>query len=145
MAGRHGSLGQGFRSSGGSYSVVEGKSPEQVEKLLIQEIKEPEVDIDPDVEKEITELQEKKLNEEKKDALCKDCSGEDKGKPIQGLVIIKGLEKDGDEYTDGKILDPSTGKLYKCYIALEEPNKLKVRGYVGFSLLGRTQYWHRVE
>lgn len=85
------------------------------------------------------------LNEEKKDALCKDCSGEDKGKPIQGLVIIKGLEKDGDEYTDGKILDPSTGKLYKCYIALEEPNKLKVRGYVGFSLLGRTQYWHRVE
>ena len=85
------------------------------------------------------------LNKEKKDALCTDCSGDDEGKPIQGLVIIKGLEKDGDEYTDGKILDPSTGKLYKCYIALEEPNKLKVRGYVGFSLLGRTQYWHRVE
>ena len=50
-----------------STPVVEGKSPEQVEKLLIQEIKEPEVDIDPDVEKEITELQEKKLNEEKKE------------------------------------------------------------------------------
>ena len=47
--------------------IIEGKSPEQVEKLLIQEIKEPEVDIDPDVEKEITELQEKKLNEEKKE------------------------------------------------------------------------------
>ena len=46
--------------------IIEGKSPEQVEKLLIQEIKEPEVDIDPDVEKEITVLQEKKLNEEKK-------------------------------------------------------------------------------
>ena len=50
-----------------SEPVIEGKSPEQVEKLLIQEIKEPEVDIDPDVEKEITELQEKKLNEEKKE------------------------------------------------------------------------------
>ena len=50
-----------------STPVVEGKSPEQVEKLLIQEIKEPEVDIDPVVEKEITELQEKKLNEEKKE------------------------------------------------------------------------------
>ena len=49
-----------------STPVIEGKSPEQVEKLLIQEIKEPEVDIDPDVEKEITVLQEKKLNEEKK-------------------------------------------------------------------------------
>ena len=50
-----------------SSPVVEGKSPEQVEKLLIQEIKEPEVDIDPIVEKEIAELQEKKLNEEKKE------------------------------------------------------------------------------
>ena len=50
-----------------SAPIVEGKSPEQVEKLLIQEIKEPEVDIDPDVEKEITVLQEKKLNEEKKE------------------------------------------------------------------------------
>ena len=50
-----------------SEPVIEGKSPEQVEKLLIQEIKEPEVDIDPDLEKEITELQEKKLNEEKKE------------------------------------------------------------------------------
>jgi hypothetical protein len=49
-----------------SAPIVEGKSPEQVEKLLIQEVKEPEIDIDPDVEKEITVLQEKKLNEEKK-------------------------------------------------------------------------------
>ena len=51
-----------------SQPIVEGKSSEQVEKLLIQEIKEPEeIDIDPDIEKEITELQEKKLNEEKKE------------------------------------------------------------------------------
>jgi hypothetical protein len=50
-----------------SAPIVEGKSPEQVEKLLIQEIKEPEIDIDPVIEKEIIELQEKKLNEEKKE------------------------------------------------------------------------------
>jgi len=50
-----------------SAPIVEGKSPEQVEKLLIQEIKEPEIDIDPIIEKEITELQTKKLNEEKKE------------------------------------------------------------------------------
>ena len=50
-----------------SAPIVEGKSPEQVEKLLTQEIKEPEVDIDQIVEKEIAELQEKKLNEEKKE------------------------------------------------------------------------------
>ena len=51
-----------------SQPIVEGKSSEQVEKLLIQEIKEPEeIDIDPDIEKEIAELQEKKLDEEKKE------------------------------------------------------------------------------
>ena len=51
-----------------SQPIVEGKSSEQVEKLLIQEIKEPEeIDIDPVIEKEITELQEKKLQEEKKE------------------------------------------------------------------------------
>ena len=50
-----------------SAPIVEGKSPEQVEKLLIQEVKEPEIDIDPVIEKEIIELQEKKLNEEKKE------------------------------------------------------------------------------
>ena len=85
------------------------------------------------------------LNKDRKDAKCVDCPGSDKGKPVQGLVIIKGLEKDGDEYNDGKILDPQSGKLYKCLIELENPNKLKVRGYIGFSLIGRTQYWHRVK
>lgn len=75
---------------------------------------------------------------------CTNCTGEDKNKPILGLTVIKGLVKDGDEYY-GHILDPKYGKLYKCYIRLESPNKLKVRGYIGFSLLGRTQYWHRVK
>lgn len=84
------------------------------------------------------------LLKNKKEATCVDCPGEDKGKPIKGLEIIKGLEKDDDEWADGKILDPTTGKLYKCYIALENPDKLKVRGYIGISLLGRTQYWTRV-
>jgi len=59
-------------------------------------------------------------------------------------VIVRGLSKDGDEWTDGKILDPKNGKLYKCYISLENENKLKLRGYIGFSLIGRTEYWYRV-
>lgn len=84
------------------------------------------------------------LNKDRQDAKCIDCGGEDKDKPILGLTIIKGLIKDGDEYTDGKILDPQNGKLYNCYIALEDKNKLKVRGYIGFSIIGRSQYWHRV-
>jgi len=84
------------------------------------------------------------LNKDRADAKCTECEGKDKDKPVLGLVIIKGLEKDGSEYNDGTITDPQNGKVYKCLIELESKDKLKVRGYVGFSLLGRTQYWYRV-
>ena len=77
--------------------------------------------------------------------ICEKCEGAKKDQPIAGLVIIENLEKDDDEYNGGTILDPQNGKTYKCYLELEETNKLKVRGYLGFSLLGRTQYWHRKE
>ena len=79
-----------------------------------------------------------------KNSVCKKCTGEDKNKSILGLTIIKGLSKDGSEYNSGEILDPKNGKLYKCALSLESKDKLKIRGYIGFSLLGRTQYWHRV-
>jgi len=85
------------------------------------------------------------LNPAKKNAKCKDCSGEDKDKPILGLTIIKGLKKSGNEYADGKILDPNKGKLYKCTVKLDGSDKLDVRGYVGISLIGRTQTWSRVK
>lgn len=85
------------------------------------------------------------LNPEKVNAICDKCPDDAKGKPILGLVILKGLKKDGDEYSGGTILDPNNGKVYKSLIALENADKLKVRGYVGFSLLGRSQYWHRVK
>ena len=74
-----------------------------------------------------------------------DCEGEDTNKPVIGLTVIKGLKKDGNEYNSGKILDPKNGKVYKCFITLESKDKLKVRGYIGFALLGRTQYWYRVK
>lgn len=84
------------------------------------------------------------LDLEHKNSACKKCSGEDKNKSILGLTIIKGLSKDGSEYNSGEILDPKNGKLYKCALSLESKDKLKIRGYIGFSLLGRTQYWYRV-
>jgi len=74
---------------------------------------------------------------------CRFCEGDKKDQPIIGMEIIEGLEKDGDTYEGGTILDPESGKIYKCYLELEEPDKLKVRGYIGFALLGRTQYWRR--
>ena len=61
------------------------------------------------------------------------------------MIILKGLVKDADEYNGGKITDPKNGKVYKCTIALENKDKLKVRGYIGFALIGRSQYWVRVK
>jgi len=85
------------------------------------------------------------INSQKRKDLCLKCSGEDKNAPILGLIIIKGLVKDGDEYNDGKILDPLKGEEYKCFITLDGKDKLKVRGFIGVSLFGRTQYWTRVK
>lgn len=85
------------------------------------------------------------LREDHKKDLCTSCSGVNKNKPILGMVIISDLKKDGKEYNSGTILDPTNGKVYKCYIELDSPDKLKLRGFIGFSLLGRTQYWTRVK
>jgi uncharacterized protein (DUF2147 family) len=85
------------------------------------------------------------LNPEKRNAVCTKCTGKNKNVPILGLVILKDLVKDGDEYNDGKILDPLKGEEYKCLIALEEKDKLKIRGFIGLSVFGRTQYWYRVK
>ncbi|MDY0781496.1 DUF2147 domain-containing protein [Tenacibaculum sp. IB213877] len=82
-------------------------------------------------------------NPERKDAVCDKCDGDNKNKPILGMDILTGLEKDGSEWSGGEILDPKKGKVYKCFIELQGKNKLKVRGYLGVSLFGRTVYWHR--
>ncbi|WP_028890828.1 DUF2147 domain-containing protein [Tenacibaculum sp. 47A_GOM-205m] len=79
----------------------------------------------------------------RQEAVCDKCSGKRKNNPILGMNILTGLKKDGDEWSGGKILDPKNGKEYKCYIKLDGKDKLKIRGYVGFSAFGRTAYWHR--
>ena len=75
--------------------------------------------------------------------ICVNCKGENKDKPIEGLVIINDLQLEDDIWEDGTILDPKSGKIYDCYIGFEDDNTLKVRGFLGFSLLGRTQVWKR--
>lgn len=85
------------------------------------------------------------LRADHKKDVCSKCDGAEKNKPILGMVIINGLQKDGSEYNDGMILDPQNGKKYKCYITLESPDKLKIRGYIGIALVGRTQYWTRIK
>ena len=64
-----------------------------------------------------------------------------KGRKILGLEILNGFKyKDEQNWEGGKIYDPKNGKTYSCKMKMEG-NELKVRGYVGFSLLGRTTVW----
>ena len=78
--------------------------------------------------------------------LCDKCPGEKKNKPVIGMQIGNGLKKDGDVWSGGEILDPQNGKTYKCKVWLEDKGKkLHVRGFIGVSVLGRTQVWVREE
>ena len=85
------------------------------------------------------------MDASKSNRKCDKCTGTDKNKPVLGLIIIKGLSKDGQEYNGGKIVDPESGKIYKSFIKLIGKDKLEVRGYVGFALIGRSQTWMRVK
>jgi uncharacterized protein (DUF2147 family) len=66
-------------------------------------------------------------------------------RPILGLVILTGFRFDTDEWTDGDIYDPEKGKTYSCTMTLKDKNTLKVRGYIGISLIGRTEVWTRAD
>ena len=65
-------------------------------------------------------------------------------KPIIGLVMLKDFKYDDDEWSGGHIYNPSDGKEYKAYMKLKDRNTLNVRGYVGISLLGKTDTWIRI-
>ena len=80
------------------------------------------------------------------DHLCDKCKGDRKDKPVVGMTILWGLKDAGGVWKGGEILDPDNGKTYRCKMTLsEDGNELNVRGFIGFSLFGRTQTWHRLE
>jgi len=75
---------------------------------------------------------------------CDKCKDQRKDKPIIGMVIVRGLVLHGEEYSGGDILDPDNGSVYRCKLRLtDRGNQLSVRGFIGFSLLGRSQVWTR--
>lgn len=78
--------------------------------------------------------------------VCSECKGELRDQPVVGMTILTELRHIGDEYTEGQILDPDSGKLYRCTARLlDGGNRLNIRGYIGIPLLGRTQVWLREE
>ncbi|BDX37444.1 hypothetical protein CYCD_07990 [Tenuifilaceae bacterium CYCD] len=66
-------------------------------------------------------------------------------RPIMGLRLLEGFIFKDEEWIDGKIYDPKEGKTYKCLMWFEEKDfgKLHVKGYIGFSLIGKEVVWTR--
>ena len=68
-----------------------------------------------------------------------------RSRPLTGLELFEGFSWDGEgRWTGGTIYDPNSGKTYRCIITWVDENTLKVRGYVGIPMLGRTETWTRV-
>lgn len=82
-------------------------------------------------------------------ALCTACDGKKHNQRILGMQIIEDLKQSKEnmnEWSNGRILDPSNGKIYNCKIQLMgNSKKLQVRGYLGLPLFGRSQTWIRLE
>ena len=76
--------------------------------------------------------------------LCEKCSGELKNKLILGMVILRNFHAVGDDWVDGTAVDPENGKEYKGKIWSVGSDKLSMRGFIGISLLGRTENWVRI-
>ena len=69
-----------------------------------------------------------------------------RSRPRLGLEILTNFVFNGDDrWEDGKIYDPKSGKTYSCYMKFVEADKLKIRGFIGVTLLGKTTYWTRVK
>jgi uncharacterized protein (DUF2147 family) len=77
--------------------------------------------------------------------VCSKCEGSEKGAPVLGLTLIKGMQRNGLAYENGTIMDPRDGAVYRALMKLSpDGRKLEVRGYLGISLFGRTQVWNRL-
>ena len=69
-----------------------------------------------------------------------------RNQPVLGLVILRNFVfANGNLWQRGQVYDPKNGKDYKCKLTLKSPDALDVRGYIGFSFIGRTDSWTRVK
>jgi uncharacterized protein (DUF2147 family) len=80
------------------------------------------------------------------DGKCVNCKGENKDKPILGMVIITDMKEKGDKLDGGYILDPASGDRYNATISLEKDGRLKLRGSLDkLGMIGRNQYWEKAK
>jgi hypothetical protein len=65
-------------------------------------------------------------------------------RPVRGLTILTGFRADGDgRWTGGRVYDPNSGHTYRGTISMLDSDTLKLRGFIGISLFGRTEIWKR--
>ena len=77
--------------------------------------------------------------------ICNKCEGAERNAPVLGLMLIKGMRRNGQAYENGTIMDPRDGSVYRALMKLSpDGQKLEVRGYLGISLFGRSQMWNRL-
>lgn len=66
---------------------------------------------------------------------------------LVGTVVVKNLTWDAEEqeWNEGEIYDPESGNTYSVYAWMNEKDVLHIKGYIGFSLIGRATKWQRVD
>ena len=138
--------GEAFAQGAASPAPQAGASPVGLWKTIDDETRQPKslVRI---VEKDgVLSGRVEKILSDKADARCDKCTDDRKDQPVQGMTIITGMRRNGEQWDGGKTLDPNNGKVYSSLMKLlEGGRKLELRGFVGTPLFGRSQVWLREE
>jgi len=109
---------------------------------------EAHVDIFKKGEKYFGKISWLKTNKDEKGIVKTDLKNPDpklRSKPILGMEMLRNFVYEDGKWTDGKIYDPKSGKTYSCNMNIKDNGELNMRGYIGVSIIGRSETWKRVK